>query len=264
MIFQRLCKKMPIKILMKKTVLIGMTFIFLVGVGFYFFSTSTNQKIQTSYRHHYTKEQKTELKKTRINEMFQSNSKTVQKTRSLAKADIDNIRIANPNRKKEEFKEEFSLRGRNNLYRNSREPSSKIVYGDGKGNEYRLLNDYYAVKKTPENENDYPGRELRLGYFIVRKDEAPSNVLRVMENAKTDHPAIFTGLIKVKLHDIGLADNVVRDFNYEIEYQYDHISLVMYKFGSFSETMSAKKSLDQNPNVKRATVELLEYERLEQ
>lgn len=249
---------------MKKTVLIGMTFICLVGVGFYFFSSSSNQKIQASYRHHYTKDQKTELKKARLNEKFQANKKTMKKTRSVAKADIDNIRVANPNRKKEEFKEEFSLRGRENMFRNSREPSSKIVYGDGKGNEYRLLKDYYAVKKTSENENDYPGSELRLGYFIVGKDEAPSNALRVMENAQTGLPAIFTGLIKVKLHDIGLADNVVRDFNYEVEYQYDHISLVMYKFGSFSETMAAKKSLDQNPNVKRATVELLEYERLEQ
>jgi hypothetical protein len=251
--------------MMKKYILFIFLFISCALVGVYFFSHESEQKIQANYRHHYTKKEKIALKKARMNETYQKNKKqNTANKRELAQEDIKTVKVANPNRKKEEFKEDYSLRGRDSLYRNSREPSSKIVYGDGKGNEYRLLQDFYAVKKTPENENDFPYSQLKLGYFIVPKDAAPTNALRVMENAQTGRAAIFTGLIKVKLNDIGLADNVVRDFNYEIVYQYDHISLVMYQFSDFTETMNAKKSLDQNPAVKRATIELLEYERIEQ
>jgi hypothetical protein len=235
----------------------------IIGISYYF-STDRKKELHSSYRHHFTDKEKKEFKKNSLKSADSTFKSERSKERKLAQVDQETISIANPNRKKEEFKEEYSLRGRENISRATREPSSKIVYGDGKGNVYKLLDDYYAVKKTNQNANDYPDSELRLGYFIVSKDNAPSDALRVMENAQTGRAAIFTGLIKVKLADISLADNLVRDFDYEILYQYDHISLVMYKFNSFEETMAAKKTIDTNPNVKRATIELLEYERIEQ
>jgi len=252
---------------MKKSILILFSFIIVLSVVGYYFLRSNSDQAFVNYRHHYTEKEKLNLKKARINESFKADKKQRKLERNIAQSEnssTQSFKAKNPNRKLDEIKRELSLRGADNRIQNTREPQSKIVYGDGKGNEYRLLEDYYAVKKTSENENDFPDAEIRLGHFIVPKELAPQDALRVMENAQTGIPAIFTGLIKVKLTNNELSHNVLRNTNYEIEFQYDHINLVMYKFSSLRETMNAKKILDQNPNVVRATIELLEYERIEQ
>lgn len=253
---------------MNKLVLLFSLFIF-AGVGLYIFWGDTSQNITkiNQFRHRNSKEQIKEQNKKYI--LTQSKTKVLDKNnlkkpnRNLAQAN-QVIDVANPMEKREELKKSFSSRGFANRRVGSLEPNSPIVYGDGNGNEYKILEDFVAVKKTKENENDYPEAKVKLGHFIVPKAQAPADALILMENASVGTVAIFTGLIKAKLNDITMAESLLSEVSYDIHLKYEHIGLVMYKFSNYQDTISAKKTLDQSNFVRRATIELLEYERIAQ
>tara|TARA_B100001971_G_scaffold111191_1_gene102113 strand:- start:57104 stop:57862 length:759 start_codon:yes stop_codon:yes gene_type:complete len=249
---------------MKAKIILVWIFI-MVGFGIYLnFSKDKDHALSGSFNNYRHKISKAEIKAQKKYILSQqSKEKVDSKKREVAQVDSNNqvIDVANPLEKREELKKELSMRGRDNRVRNSREPDTKIVYGDGNGNQYRLLNDFVAVKKTKENENDYPDAKIKLGHFIVPAELAPSDAIPLMENAQTGNIAIFTGLIKVKLTDMRQAESLISQVRYDIHLRYEHIGLVMYKFSSYEDTMLAKRELDQSSYVRRATIELLEYER---
>ena len=256
------------KFIVKKNIGIFSLFIVIVvGIIFIFKSDEDSTALINKYRHRIDKKQINNLNKRYILNHKKSPS-DVKKNRQIQKREIAQeskvIKVANPLEKREELKKEYSHRGHNNRVVGSLGPNSPIVYGDGNGNQYKLLEDYVAIKKTKENENDFPNAQVKLGHFIVPKDDAPADALILMENASSGIIAIFTGLIKAKLSDINMAQSLISSVNYDIPLKYEHIGLVMYKFDSYQDTMLAKKELDRRTYVQRATIELLEYERIAQ
>ena len=242
----------------------------MIGLGVFMKCSDDKQMADNSMGRFRHKISKSDLKKQKKYILSQSTpskkttSKSTQKSiRDLAQAS-QVVDVANPMEKREELKREFSRRGSQNSRRGTLEPDAKIVYGDGNGNEYKLIKDYVAVKKTKENENDYPDAELKLGYFIVPVNQAPNDAQTLLENASTGNIVIFTGLIKVKLTDIRQAESLISSVSYHIPVKYEHIGLVMYKFDSYQDTMDAKRELDRSQFVQRATIELLEYARIPQ
>lgn len=159
--------------------------------------------------------------------------------------------------KPERLNPQESIRTELDYSRQSRDPD----YQDENGNSYYLLENLRAVKKTGSNQNDYPDAVVQNGHFILEGSPGAGNSW-VMRNAKTNEYAVFTGVVKAKLVDLAVIDQVVAGLQYSVDQVYDPINVVFYKFNTYGETIAAYRALTQDPQVIRANIELLEYQRV--
>lgn len=134
-------------------------------------------------------------------------------------------------------------------------------FKDASGNQYLLLDDYHAIRRSHENQNDFPQAILKNGYFIVQEPPGPGERTRVLKNASTGGLAVFTGVLKTRLKDMNFADELASNFQCQVANRYDHINAVFYQFESYEETLAAHRAFQEHPWVISSEIELLEGER---
>ncbi|MCO4754416.1 MAG: hypothetical protein KC478_08025, partial [Bacteriovoracaceae bacterium] len=128
------------------------------------------------------------------------------------------------------------------------------------GSSYYLLEDSYAVEAV-EGMAPIPGAQLKNGHYIVKGDRAPVDSVRVVQNSQTGELAIFTGIVKVKLTDSSYVDDILDNFDCELDKSYEHINTFFFKFDSYDQTLEANRQLSDAAYVLRTEVDVLEYSR---
>ena len=131
----------------------------------------------------------------------------------------------------------------------------------GDSGKYNILNNFFAVLDTEDNRKLYPDAIHKLNYLIVEGDLPPVDSLKVSQNTDNGTVGIITGVLKVKLKDISMMNQIFEHNNYSIDQSYEHINLVHYKFTSIDQALKSYEELKTNPNVSRVNIEVLEYSR---
>lgn len=129
------------------------------------------------------------------------------------------------------------------------------------GDSYRRVKDLVAIPKTAENENQYPNAQVVNNHFLVEEALSPGSNFPVVQNAKTGNYAVFTGVLKVMLHNYDDLMTVSDLAGARINKEYDHINTVFYKFDEYEATLKAQQVLGKSSLVKSSEIELLEYQR---
>lgn len=163
-------------------------------------------------------------------------------------------------------KQELSFRELKALQAKSYREDSRDEEYDFKnesGDAYALSADLAAVRKSPSNEGVYPGAPMVNGYYIVDRlaVAGEGEVRDVVQNKNTKKAAVFTGQIKVKLREFAYERDFEHIYGCEIALRYEHISSLLCRFDTYQEALAALNQMKKDPGVKRANLEILEYER---
>jgi hypothetical protein len=126
---------------------------------------------------------------------------------------------------------------------------------------YKILDGFFAIVATPENKLKYPDAQEKLNHLIIESEEIPSGAFKVTQNADNGSIGIMTGIIKVKLIDFSLYNQLFEHNNYFVESTYDYINLVHYKFSDIDLALKENENLKSHSNVKRVSLEILEFSR---
>ncbi len=162
----------------------------------------------------------------------------------------EDIRVTFQARKKEKFEQK-------KLLEKMKVSVPPFPHKDG----YHLVEDYVAIEANKDTIEQYPFAFEKLGHLLIPKTEAASDenfALLYNDNSKT--LAIVTGVVKVTFkdriyYDLGFFDN------YESATEYERINKVFFKFSNFQQAQAALDFAKNSDTVKRADLELIEYER---
>ena len=150
-------------------------------------------------------------------------------------------------------KKENSINSDNRYYEES---EFDIQVGD-----LTLKHDIYALKDTEEIPDDYTIIDKKLGHYIVKTNQTPKNALGIVAVAGSKSFAIFTGVLRITLYDYEDKDVVLNDFDGNTAHSYEHLNTVLFQFDQFEKTMLAFKDLEGRAEVKKVSIELLQYQR---
>ena len=129
--------------------------------------------------------------------------------------------------------------------------------------DYLLLKNSFALKATDENKKRYPDHSEKLGYIIIDSEagEKPIDALGVTVNKDSGSRGIMTGIITVKFEDLSLHTQLFSSQDYTVINIYEHINLVHYQFDSIEQVVLSFSEIQGNSNVRRSSLEILEYVR---
>ena len=228
----------------KKIVILGLV---VVGVGLYFVSKDNNEFSQFRRTSSFSFKPTKPGSKREIASERKSAPETLEKTKKAAV--IDN-QIA--------YEKDVEIRSHKERYQkiaSRREPDFLAESGSS----YYLLEDTYAVPAIEGS--PIPGAELKNNHYIVKGDRAPIDALKVVQNTQTGELAIFTGIVKVKLRDSSYVDEILNNYDCELEKSYGHIETYFFKFDDYEQTIEANRELMNAHYVLRSEVDVLEYSR---
>ena len=130
------------------------------------------------------------------------------------------------------------------------------------GTTYMRSKSVYAVLKASWDPHDPQIIGEHLGHFLIKSASPINGAFPVFLNQKSSQYAIITKILKVKLADFELRHQVFD--NYQIHREFSHINLVLYRFDTLDELIQANQLSVNNPQVLRASIEILEHARIGQ
>lgn len=205
-------------------------------------------------------EWKKSVEKVRGPIQVQANSRSVASIQDPPSSKMKNGRVLPSWKVRKDIDSKVKL-GQDRSYKfDSTNPSQRSDFISGVS-KYKFLDNLYAIKNNNDNRSRFPDAEIKLGYLIVHSDTAIADSLAVVENAQTGHLGIFTGIIKAKLKSMNDVDFIISHGRYEVVNTYEHINLVQYRIDDIVLAVKTNKSLQGDPRIIRASLEILEYAR---
>jgi len=155
----------------------------------------------------------------------------------------------------------------NKVIKYERLTDNEDTHFKGPSGEYVFLDNIYAVKKTPDSTLIYDGADIKNGHFIVESEDPIDDAFPVVENTDTGNLGIFIGVLKLTVRDFKLLYGMVDEPNLSdrnVVFRVDEIPEIKAGYFYFSRPMEATEvyeKLFNHENVKRISLDVLEYER---
>ena len=143
---------------------------------------------------------------------------------------------------------------------------------------YSLVKNYIAVPADESIPYDKRVKEFNNTYIIkFDGDNPPPEAKAVVLNKGTGNFAIFTGVLRVKLSEYSMKEEIIDRLNKgvsdsaqvvspKITDEHENIQVATYQFDNYEQTMFVYKTLQTEPfqdDVKRVNIDLIEWSRKE-
>lgn len=126
---------------------------------------------------------------------------------------------------------------------------------------YKVLDHYKVVLKSQLDQVHYDKIiSNKFNYVIIETDYDVPNNYRVLKNQETGQLAILTGIIKVKISNVGVMSQLESQFSLKVNEEFPHINLVLYQADNLQDIENTLKQIQLQTGVVRASLEILETE----
>lgn len=125
---------------------------------------------------------------------------------------------------------------------------------------YTLLRHLVAVPKQYLEHYDFDEiLEKKNGLYIIKgngaiKDEQSFWIIHDHEN---NEKVILTGVIKVKVQNSDIFNQLISKYNLEIDQKFEHLNLIYFKSSNFEELVQVTENIKSQTGVVRANLEIL-------
>lgn len=260
-----------------KGLIYSLTFLALLGIGFYYFFPGKKDFEMNKYsakRESNSRKTSSLLKpETRLKNQGQEKSHTISKPKVSKGRKIAGSQIGP--QIKQATRESFKMSYRAPSNTKLAPEFSDFTFRDV---DYSLVENYIAVPADDSIPYDKRVKEFNNTYIIkFDGDNLPPEAKAVVLNKGTGNFAIFTGILRVKLSQYSMKEDIINRLNNgvsdsaqivspKITDEHENIQVATYKFDSYEQTMFVFKTLQTEPfqaDVKRVNIDLIEWSRKE-